>query len=203
MGFKLKKLFKKKPGGTLFGNALRGVAKLASKSGLVPGAGLVSKLLPAAPPFQKELAQDLISQAVKLPALLPEQIKEVASQAKLTFLDAGGSKEEASAIGAATFAAASLPPAQAVAALENAADKVSSVAPQGVGMNNFTAADVKTVINGAIAGARDGATGAYLNETETGKAQKRGAINAEGAKIMPWLLGILAGIIVILLVKKN
>jgi len=194
----LKNLFKKKPGGTFFGNALRGVTKLAAASGLVPGAGLVSSLLPEAPPFQIKAAQDVIQMAIATPALEIAEVKEIASQAKETMLQAGVSEKEAAAVGAAAFTAASLPPVQAVQALDVATVKLST-AP----VNSFGASEIKTIFNGALDGAQSGATDAYLNKTDVGKEQKKGAINAEGAKIMPWVIGTLVGVIAVLFVKKS
>lgn len=201
MAFKLGKLFKKKPGGTMFGNALRGITKLAADSGLVPGAGLVNSLLPSAPPLVLEVAQEAVAQAVQAPTMdfsSLSAVKNFAAGVKSDLLAAGATTEQATNIGAVAFTAASLPPAEAVATLDVVKSNVDNVP-----INSFGAGDIKKMLNGAVAGARDGATSAYLNETETGKAQKKGAINAEGAKVMPWLLGIMAGVIGLLLIKKN
>lgn len=185
----------------MFGNALRGITKLAADSGLVPGAGLVNSLLPAAPPLVLEVAQEAVAQAVQAPTLDFSSlgaVKTFAAGVKSDLLNAGATPEQATNIGAVAFTAASLPPAEAVAALDQVKSKVDVVP-----LNSFGMGDIKKMLNGAADGAMNGATDAYLNETDLGKAQKKGAINSEGAKIMPWLLGICAGIIGYLLFKKN
>jgi hypothetical protein len=177
-----KKIFKKKPGGTLFGNLLRGATKIAGN--FIPGANIVSSLLPEAPPLVQEAAQEAITQAALGPALSPLDLKALASQIQQNMLVAGATKPEASSVGAAAWAAASVPPAQAGQVLNAAALQINE-AP----VNSFGKAELKTIFNGAVNGARDGATSAYLNETEMGKDQKKAAINTEGAKIMPWVIG--------------
>jgi hypothetical protein len=196
MGF-LKKIFKKKPGGTFFGNALRGVSKIASSFNL-PGAGLVSNLLPDAPPLVVETAQQAVAEAATGPKLTFSEGKTFAQQVKEQRLQQGATALEASHVGAAAFTASTLPPAQAVQALETAQTQV-----QQQPVNSFGKTELKTILNGAAEGARSGATSAYLNDTELGKAQKRDAINTEGAKIMPWVLGTMAGVIGLLLFRGN
>jgi hypothetical protein len=196
MGF-LKNIFKKKPGGTLFGNALRGVTKLASGLNF-PGANIVSSLLPEAPPRVQQVAEDAISAAVAAPALPALDLKALATQIQQNMLVVGATKPEAASVGAAVYTAASLPPTEAAQALNVAAFEIAQ-AP----VNSFGAGDVKKILNGAAAGARDGATSAYLNETELGKEQKKGAINAEGAKIMPWVIGGSFAFIAVLLSRSR
>jgi len=182
MGLKLGKLFKSKPGGTLFGKVLRGVTKLAAGAG-VPGAGFVSSLLPEAPPLVLQAAQDAVATAINTPALPLVEVKDVALTAKLAVLAAGGTADQASKIGATAFTAASLAPVDAQKALDVAQTEIRQAGP----VNTFGKEDIKTILNGALDGAKSGATDAYLNDTKLGREQKKDAINSAGAKYMPWV----------------
>lgn len=194
MGF-LKKIFKKKPGGTMFGNLLRGATKLVAASGLLPGSQLVANLLPDAPPALVDLGQTIVAEAATGPVLNPFEVKTFASMAKAQLLQAGATPLQADNVGAAVFTAASLPAPEAAIALRSAAFDVPA--------NSFGRTEIKAILNGAANGARDGATSAYLNDTQMGKDQKTGAINAEGAKIMPWIIAALFALCAVLFVKKG
>jgi hypothetical protein len=188
MGKGLRNLFKSKPGGTFFGNALRGVAGIAS--GLnVPGAGFVSSLLPAAPAPVMEKAFQLVSQAMQAPASSASESKLLATAAKEEAFQAGASSDDASRIGAAVYTASSLPAAQAVAVLDSAAPALA---------NSFTAKDAKNVLNKALEGLLNGTADGVM-DTKEGKAMTKAAVNAKGEEIMPWVLGGLAGVFGILL----
>lgn len=179
----------------MFGNLLRAGSQIASSFSL-PGAQLVSKLLPDAPPYLQQVALNAVAEATTGPVLKIAEAKTFASMVKEQVSNAGGTPTESANIGAVAFAAASLPPVQAAVALESASSQIPVV-------NNFGKTEIKTILNGAVNGARDGATSAYLNETQMGKEQKKGAINAEGAKIMPWVIGGSFALIAWLLSRKN
>jgi hypothetical protein len=184
----LRSIFKSKPGGTFFGNALRGVAGIATSLN-VPGAGFVASLLPAAPAPVMEKAFSLVSQAIQAPASSASESKLLASAAKEEAYQAGASSEDATRIGAAVYAAASLPAPQAVAVLDSAAPALAS---------SFTTKDAKNILNKAVEGLINGTADGVL-DTKEGKAITKAAVNAKGQEIMPWVLGGLAGVFGILL----
>jgi hypothetical protein len=194
MALKLGKLFAKKPGGTLFGNLLKAGANVAGFLG-VPGAALVSSMLPTAPAPVIQLGQQLVSQAAFSPVSSGSELRFIAADAKEQILSAGGSAEDASKVGAAVYAASSLPASQAAIVL-------NSAAASSAGLSSFTAKDAKDILNKAVEGARNGALDGLL-ETKEGKEMKKAAVNAQGEKYMPWILGSIAGVFAILFFKKK
>lgn len=203
MGF-LKNVFKKKPGGTFVGNLFRGAVGVASSLLPASAANAVSSLIPAAPPLVTQAAEQAIVDAAVMPVATLPEAKNYASMVKVNLLNLGASADEASKIGAAAFTASQLAPAQAQTVLDTATAEVNVKAaalPEGTAA--FGSKEIKTIFNGAMDGAMDGATDAYLNKTDLGQAQKKGAINSEGAKIMPWVIGVLVGVIGLLMFRKN
>lgn len=198
MGFSLKGLFKKKPGGTGVGNAIRGIVKGASTVASIAGtflpipgivtkaAGLVSNLMPDAPESVQSLATDGIAQAAAQPAASFDLAKSVASVLKMDLLSAGATEQQASAAGAAAYSATTAPPTVAVRFLDNMAETV----PAG-GASFLSKEDVKVIANGALEGAKNGAVDKYLDETQSGRETKAAAVDAQGQKAMPFILAAL------------
>lgn len=153
---------------------------------------VVGKLLPDAPVEVQQQATEAVAQIAANPVSVnmppPAQL---ASELKQTLIASGVPAAQASAVGAVAHGVSQVPPAQAAAVLQS----VTAALPEAALQNNLTKEDVKTVVNGAVKNAKEGAVNAYLDETEEGRQVKREAVEAQGSKVMPWLFAIGLGLV--------
>ncbi len=155
-----------------------------------PAAGnLLEKILPNSTEDQR----NQLTAAVSTLVAQPQGNEHAAGSAvKNMALGMGIEPNLASAVGALGFAAASLPPAEAQQALV--------IADNSMAMNevqSFTKDDIKTVLNGAVQGAKDGAMGAFLDGTATGKETVKTATNAKMTDMMPKILLVVVGLFIL------
>jgi hypothetical protein len=165
---------------SLAGNFLPGGSLLAK------AAGFASNLLPDAPPLAQKIASQAFEQTGSSPVLTWAQAKDVASGVKSNTLAAGANESEASAAGAVAFTLATTPSTHAPALLES----INAQVPVG-GANSLSKSDIKVIADGAFTGLKNGAVDAYLDKTADGQATKADAVDSQGQKAMPYILGAL------------
>ncbi len=191
-------MFKKKAGGTFAGNLLRGVVKATPgvfemASNFLPGvgilgkaAGFAAKLLPNASPLVTNIASESFKELGSGPVLTWTDAKEAASIVKGNSLAAGANEAEASAVGSVAFTLAATPASKSGTLL----DGINAQLPAG-GANSLSKADIKIIADGALTGLKNGAVDAYLDKTADGQATKADAVDSQGQKAMPYILGAL------------
>lgn len=197
MGFLpgLKNIFRGPEGGTVVGNLLRtGVqmakpALAAGANALAPGSGIIINALPlgqglmkikSSPKIQNEIT-DTIAQAQMMPAQSAPDAKTIAKGLKLSLIRNGIDALTADKLGAAAFEAAIAPPPM---------DATTSTIKD----------QAKTILNGALIGAKNGSLDAFLNNTPTGQQVVTDATNNQINKYLPFALG---GVILLLMFKRK
>jgi hypothetical protein len=158
---------------------------------------LVNKLLPDAPQAVQQQAAEQLTNIAAQPPTSINYSTDIASKFKHMLNSSGVEAAQASALGAVAHGLSQLSPLESAAALHN----VSGSLPNAPIANGFTKDDIKKVVDGAVKGAKDGAVDAYLDETAAGKQTKKDAIDAQGAKAMPFILG--AGLLLVFLINKK
>jgi hypothetical protein len=207
MGF-LKKIVKK--AGKVIGAVAPVALGIASAVG-IPGASLAQSLLPLAKGKVQDVAAQKLVEAAQAPKLTFVEALNFGADAAAAIKDAGGSNEDAQAAAKAVQQVAQQSPAVALPAVVHV-DEAKSVAngfssstalggasPQ-IAANSLTGQDIKTILTGAVSGAKEGGLTAYLDKTEDGKEAKKEAVDAAGSKMLPYILG--AGIL-LLIFKGN
>ena len=187
----LKSLFKRKEGGTIAGNILRGVAKIAKPiaggalNALAPGSGTLLNFVPIGegimklkePEVQEKVAETIAKAAV-MPPQSPEESKALAKNLKNDLISMGVDTLNADKLGSYAYDAA-------------AASPVTT-------NQSLVKDDVRRIFNGAVTGAKTGAIDAYLNKTKHGQEVVKEAATSQFNKYLPFILG---GVIVVLIFK--
>ncbi len=181
-----KKLFKKKEGGTFFGNLIRKGSQVAAGSlSLVPGVG--SMLAPLASSIANGLnpipgsaggaaAAADVATAAGMPAQDPEAAQLMADRTFSNVQAAGGSVEDA----------------------KTAARAVRQFAVQPA---SLTRQEVKDVLNGTVDGALNGAATSWANKTASGNQTREELTEDAIKKYAPFVLG--GGALLYFMLKKR
>lgn len=222
MGFSLKGLFKKKPGGSAAGNLFRKVTVgLADKVGLGGVVELINPV-PAAPAPVQAAAQEVIEKAAALPAVSPALAQSFALSAAQDVIKKGATQEEADAVSHEVLVAAQKPAAvpvnsflggsgdgpvkpttsvsindlDAVLAASKAlgipADEVPAAVEELARDKGKTKADILAILKDGAVAAKDAMVQSWLDKTKAGQDTKREAIWGQLEKYAPYAVGGIA-----------